>query len=419
MSLPGITNPLFRIMTMKMRSYQSTLAITASIMAACGAQAYELNLGTNVPAIDFHGFASQGFLATSSYNYLDSHSKSGSFRFNEEGLNCSLNPFPHTRITAQAFSFDLGSVNKNAVFLDYASIEYTFNDQLGLRGGRVRRPGGIYNDIQDIDLARTYVLLPQGMYDARWRDFSTSIDGGEVFGSFSLGKAGSLSYEAFAGYMNISMDGGVARYAANGLPPGGTLNSFSSPLMIGNQLWWNTPVSGLRAGAMLGEIYGFDYYVTVPSLAGPTQVATKGDLLVQQYSLEYLINNWTLQAEFFNFAYNHTSTYHNAFVSIPPDSDADRPETWYAGAAYRFNKWLEVGSYYTEFYGDSNHTGGGPGANQKDLALSFRIDPKPWWVFKVEGHYIHGTALLRDNNSNPNQSNNGWFMLAVKTTFSF
>ena len=55
--------------------------------------------------------------------------------------------------------------------LDYAQVEYTFSDMFGVRAGRIRRPVGIYNHIQDVDLARTFVLLPQGMYDARWRDF--------------------------------------------------------------------------------------------------------------------------------------------------------------------------------------------------------------------------------------------------------
>ena len=58
-------------------------------------------------------------------------------------------------------------------------------------------------------------------------------------------------------------------------------------------------------------------------------------------------------------------------------------------------------------------------AYQKDLALSLRFDPTSWWVFKVEGHYIHGTDLLADNAANPSRNNDGWFMLALKTTFSF
>jgi hypothetical protein len=37
------------------------LSLTASILAVGGAKAYDLSLSTNLPPIDFHGFASQGF----------------------------------------------------------------------------------------------------------------------------------------------------------------------------------------------------------------------------------------------------------------------------------------------------------------------------------------------------------------------
>jgi hypothetical protein len=66
-----------------------TLSITASILSIGAAQAYEIPLtyfNTNLPPIDVHGFASQGFLDSSKYNYLGDTTR-GSFRFTEAGLN--------------------------------------------------------------------------------------------------------------------------------------------------------------------------------------------------------------------------------------------------------------------------------------------------------------------------------------------
>ena len=40
-------------------------------------------------------------------------------------------------------------------------------------------------------------------------------------------------------------------------------------------------------------------------------------------------------------------------------------------------------------------------------------------MLKVEGHAIHGTALLYDNQSNPVRDEDWWVMLALKTTFTF
>src|SRR5208283_4178870 len=110
-------------------------AITARQLAAA-----DLNLfGTNGMPIEFHGFASQGFLASSQYTYLGDTSH-GSFKFTEAALNASISPFPRMRISAQAFTFDIGDAGNYDLVLDYAQVQYTFNDWLGVRAGRIRRP---------------------------------------------------------------------------------------------------------------------------------------------------------------------------------------------------------------------------------------------------------------------------------------
>ncbi|HEV2694322.1 MAG TPA: hypothetical protein VG347_15620 [Verrucomicrobiae bacterium] len=404
-------------------THKTILALTASILAAGGAQAYELNLGTNMPPVDFHGFASQGFLDSTGYNYLADNSKRGSFKFSEAAVNASMNPFPRTHIAVQGFLFDVGNVGEYYPALDYASVDYTFCDQFGIRAGRIRRPEGIYNSIQDIDLARTSVLLPQGMYDARWRDFTGSIDGGSIFGNFDLRKAGNISYEIYGGQVNISGDGGIARLLQDSLRNAPTqylgVNGFPE---VGMQVWYNTPVDGLRAGFAIYDALGFsyDYNVNVPPQFGGGSNHSVIEAMEEHYSLEYVVKSWTFQAEYKYSAYqNHDEV--NGVIGPTTHTGTD---VWYVGASYRFNKWFEAGTYYTEDYANVDDRDGGSttpksDAYQKDLALSLRFDPKPWWVLKVEGHYIQGTALLADNAHNPVRNNNGWFMLAVKSTFSF
>jgi hypothetical protein len=134
---------------------------------------------------------------------------------------------------------------------------------------------------------------------------------------------------------------------------------------------------------------------------------------MEQYSAEYMWKKWTFQAEYFIIqdGQNTTSPFGTtqSFVT---------QQAWYGGATYRFNKRLEVGGYYTEYYSDVPATSSSDGS-QKDEALSLRFDAKPWWVIKLEGHFIRGTALLDDNADNPARNGDGWFMIAVKTTFSF
>lgn len=398
----------------------------AGLMILCGANAvaWDLKLGGN-HRVEFHGFASQGFLASTDYNYLGS-TKDGSFQFNEFGLNASYAPFERTRIRAQGFMFDLGDVNNNQAFLDYASVEYTFSDMVGVRGGRIRRPGGIYNHIQDVDLARTAVLLPQGIYDARWRDFSTSIDGGMVFGSVPLAGAGALGYEAFGGYMNLDEKGGVAHNIRDGLPPAplATLLGIESSLITGAQLWWNTPLDGLRLGASGGQVWDFGWNLRLDPAVTSLPVAvtrhTESDIPYVYISAEYLWKGWTFQTEYYSIFVN----FKDSIGGTQTGGDHYANDAWYFGASYRVNDWLELGSYYTESYADTadrrgHNRGVSSDAYQKDTALSARFDFTDWWLFKVEGHWIRGTSLLQDSAHNPTRNGDSWWMFAAKTTFSF
>jgi hypothetical protein len=400
----------------------------AALVATTATYGLELKLSEN-QKIDFHGFASQGFLASTDYNYLGK-TTDGSGQLTEAGVNASYSPFNRTRITVQGFAFDTGRVGNMVPFLDYASLEYTFSDSIGIRAGRVRKPGGIYNHIQDLDLARTAILLPQGIYDARWRDFSTSIDGAVIFGSVPLGKAGSLSYEFFGGLVTLSDDGGVAQWIVDG--SNNIFKGFGQPVSAGGQLWWNTPVSGLRVGSYTGYMNDFTFDIVTPvSPVGPfgpinANVSAKAHILLQQYSVEYTWKQWTFQAEYFTYDYEGANTVNvlSGAVPIAPTSTSSsttQPDAWYLGAAYRINDWMEVGSYYTEHYGDIHQRSGSPNASQKDLALSLRFDPKPWWILKLEAHYIRGTSLLEDTARNPQalRTDEGWWLFAAKTTFSF
>ncbi len=389
----------------------SVLLLSALTAGRLGA--WEMKLGGDLPALQFHGFVSQGFLYSGDYNYLG-ESKRGSFNFTEMGLNVSFNPFPRTRIAAQGFAYDVGRAGNYDAVLDYALAEYTFNDYFGIRAGRIRRPQGIYNDNQDVDLARTFVLLPQGIYDARWRDFYVSLDGGEIFGTIPLNKAGSLSYELYGGVINPSDNGGVALQIQDSLGSFGKFNSIDSANEFGGQLWWNTPFNGLRFGASGGVVPLIDYTSRITTRGGSVLINTMNEANFQQFSGEYLWKAWTFQTEFYLKNYYAKS-------AGPADTHS---AAWYVSAAYRFNKRFEAGAYYTEFYNDIRNRNGSRLAvpsdgYQKDAALALRFDLTDRWIFKVEGHYIRGTGLLQDSADNPARNGDGWFMVALKTTISF
>lgn len=400
------------------RSPRLVLALCGAALGLSPLRAADVAVfGASNPPVTFHGFLSQGYLWSSKYNYLGD-TTDGSFKFFETGVNASMNPFARTRVAAQVFSYSLGNVGEYKPFLDYALIEYTFNSAIGVRAGRIRRPEGIYNQLQDLDLTRTSVLLPQSMYDARQRDFLCTLDGAEVFGEFGLGSAGSLNYEAYAGVINYKRNGGVARWVESALPaaPIGGVASFNKDMpMYGLQVWWNTAVNGLRFGATAGQILnnGYNFFIKPPY--GPGVITAEGDLTFQRYSVEQTWKTWTFQSEFYTYDFDYPWTIQGR--TIRPSHM--KTEGWYFSTAYRVNKLLEIGSYFSMHHLGATSYPAAPDHFQDDIALSFRFDVRDWWILKVEGHTLRGTSLLQDNHANPVRDKDRWFMLALKTTFSF
>jgi len=187
----------------------------------------------------------------------------------------------------------------------------------------------------------------------------------------------------------------------------------------GLQLWWNPPVTGLRVGLAVDESLGFSYdYWVNPLIGGPGAINSSIDSTVLHSSLEYQRKNWTFQAEYLG----RYQSVDNTASGRPYNAGSGHAaaDTWYVDASYRFNKRIETGIYYTEAY-NNIYDRGNPAQYQKDLALSLRFDVTDWWIFKVEGHYLHGTGLLHNNSANPivGQDDRGWFMLDLKTTVSF
>jgi hypothetical protein len=97
-------------------------------------------------------------------------------------------------------------------------------------------------------------------------------------------------------------------------------------------------------------------------------------------------------------------------------------ERYYAMASYRVNSWFTPGIYYSGLYPNilKRH---GRENYQHDLALSLRYDLTPNWLFKLEGHYLRGTAGLENRllNGGVDQKNLAadWSLFLAKVTAYF
>jgi hypothetical protein len=380
--------------------------------------------------IEVHGFVSQGFIKTTANNYL-ANSKDGSFEFSEVGINFSKDLTDRMRVGIQLFTHDLGPLGNYRTRFDWFYLDYHFWDWLGVRAGRTKLPFGLYNESSDIDAARVPVLLPQSVYPVSNRDYLLAQTGGEVYGNIRLGDVGSLEYRMYGG--TVFFDTADATLVAA---------NITVPYIFGGRLMWQTPVEGLQLGGSVQKLR-IDADYTIPAdQIGPLQMAgelpanfsgsvpLKIPALLGVASIEYSAHDWLLASEYSRWQIGLESPV-KAFSA--PDSVSER---FYVMSAYHVTPWFTPGLYYSALFANAKDRSGndpaygsppgspplGRGAFQHDVALTMRYDLNQYWLLKVEGHFMHGTAGLTSslNDNLPLSAlTKDWAVLLLKTTAYF
>jgi hypothetical protein len=405
-------------------SIRHRVDLVVAIVVGVGAAATYPSARARADAgVEVHGFVSQGALVSTGNNYL-AHSRRGSLEFFEAALNFSTEVVDRLRVGLQLFARDLGPIGDYSANVDWAYLDYRWREWLGLRAGRIKLPFGLYNEYSDVDSARLAILLPQSMYPVRSRDFLLAQTGLALYGSVSLGGLGGFEYQVALG--TIFIDG--SENAA--------IQSIDSKYVAALQAFWRLPVPGLRlGGSAMAMGLAFDFAldpITTESLrmrgAVPAEFMGRlkyefEDVRLLVASVEYAARGWLVAAEYGRWQGETRLT--------PPlpglDNDLN-DERFYGLLAYRFSEWFEAGGYYSVHFVDADDRRGRNAARfdpahrayQRDLALSLRFDINEHWLFKLEGHYLVGTAELNAADvAGSGTLARSWGLFLAKTTLSF
>jgi hypothetical protein len=408
------------------------LALFLALAAGAGsASAVELG-GPDDPALlpaspfslEIHGFVSQGIIKTTGNNYLAYSTERWSFEFSEVGINFTKRLTDRLRVGLQLFSRDLGPLGNYSAKLDWYYLDYHFADWLGLRAGRTKIPFGLYNEVNDIDSARVPILLPQSIYPIASRDFLLAQTGMELYGYRSLGAGGALDYRLY---------GGTIFYDANNQAGSSTtLANLKSPYVVGGRLLWETPLDGLRVGASLQALrLDFDVVLNAAAIAQAKMAGLTPDgfngvvsvelpAILSVGSIEYAARELLLAAEYSIWRADYQSS--DPLLVPEPATERQRlSERMYGMASYRLRPWFCPGVYYSLFFPRMDQRTPRY-AHQHDVAGTLRFDINSFWLFKLEAHYMRGTAsldpLLNDNVP-VSQLDGSWVVLLAKTTVSF
>ena len=226
-----------------MRCRVVKLLLIFSCAAPTDVQAQQFKLFDRT--VEFHGFASQGFLYTNQNNWLSTQSSRGSGAFTDFGVNVSSQITDKFRAGFQVYDRNLGNLGEWHPELDWAFGDYRFKPWFGVRAGVVKTVLGLYNDTQDLDFLRTFALLPQSVYPTDLRDTTIAHLGGDIYGNVDLPhRLGNASYTAYVGHRNDSLYSGYIYLLSQYVD----LDSYGG-LQYGGDLRWKTPLNGLLIGA--------------------------------------------------------------------------------------------------------------------------------------------------------------------------
>lgn len=346
-------------------------------------------------AVDVGGIAIHGSLSTTAsyspeYNYIGDTKDSLDLNQTELIVNGTKRFDNGIKLAAQLYAYELAGYEDMTV--DFANIDYSFRQEIGVRVGRNKLPSGLYNEVQDIDQVRVFASLPLNFYPRAARAFGASYDGAALYGNIPAGKSGSFDYQVYVGMMQ-PLDESMPFMKGLGSSKLDIQNVYGASLV------WNTPVEGLRAG------YTIQGAPKIDSTTGPavSEIGYKAHVA----SLEYTRGKWTATTE-----YKHTSVDVEVInFPVPPSSSEENHV--YVQLAYQATDKVGLGVYYA--YSDYETTG-----VDKDIAFAATYAIQPWWLVKGEVHLMDGINNLGSSGDlNPGATDETWTYFVLKTTLSF
>jgi len=354
--------------------------------------------------LQIHGFATQSFLASNHNNYLGMDTRKGTADWTEAAVNINDQVSDRFRVGIQFHYTRLGVFGGDTPTIDWALGDYSVNDKLGIRVGKVKLRWGLFNDTQDYDPGYLWSLLPESTYGIDWRTSNLASNGIELRGRFKLGAVGALNYNASYGYFHFAPNDGFNETIRE---QGFTFISMPGGKTPAVDLRWETPVRGLKAGVS-AMAYAANGTTTVGTYNQRTAYWNTGYAEFSRGKL-YAAAQYSRNLLFPGYNITGVGSY-----TFSVDNRA-----WFVMGAWRVTDKLQIGAYYDHQTYPSWGSTSLPANHNFDKVASARYDFNENFYLKVEGHFINGesSGLYTINNPNGLQSANN--LATAKLGFTF
>jgi len=372
--------------------------------------------------IQFHGFLSQGLFSSSGNNIYGQSKDSVSADSTEMGLNVSYQALKNLSFAVQGLYRRAGANTGDAgeVTLDFAFFDLNLlnlqGGRIGVRGGRIKNPWGLYNETRDVAFTHPTILLPLAYFE-RSRTLFLALDGGQLYADYNT-SVGDFSFKFNYGWVNAN-DKELLTAIINDPTASGHLESDPSFVTQLNY-----------------EILGGEYVfaLSYAELKMRYQAENMGDPYAQmQADVDTFMVSGQYNGEYFSFTGEYSLQW-NEFTDIRfgvPDS-SPVSEHWYVQAGYRLLDNLQATLRYDSTVQDKNDrygkgveaaTGGmipGHLFYAQDIVFGLRWDITPSWMIRAEYHRMHGAATMSLlDNPNLTQIAKDWNIYALQVAFRF
>jgi len=373
-----------------------------------------------------HGFLSQGLFSSSGNNVYGKSKDSVSAGSTELGLNLSYQALNNLSFAVQGLYRRAGEItgSEGEVSLDFAFIDYTFfrhnKGRLGVRGGRVKNPWGLYNETRDVASTHPTIFLPLAYFE-RSRSLFLSMDGAQFY----------TDYNTSVGDFSFKFNLGVTNPSDKELLLAVTRNPFSTGSLASDLSFLANLNYDINNGEYIFAIsyanLGLKYNNAMPT--DPNQnldIKIDSLMLSAQYNGEKfsLTGEYSLQWNQFNNLYDPAE---QKITDSHPVS-----EHWYIQTGYRVLDNLQFTLRYdssTQDISDRDGTAFAIRYNHalpnylgftKDIVFGARWDITPAWMVRAEYHRVHGTSTLSALD-NPDIFNlvEDWNIYALQVAYQF
>jgi hypothetical protein len=365
--------------------------------------------------VQIHGFLTQGFFHSSDNNVYGQSDDGISPGLTEIGLNVNYQPLDRLRFAAQGLYRRAGDVDRGSVRLDYGLVDLTLfeydSGKVGIRGGRIKNPFGLYNETRDVPFTHPTILLPQGIYFDRSRSLMLSADGGSLYAEQRTG-FGDFSFK-----FNVGM-------------PSNDLNEIKTVVLGTRNAQGLFKTKPAIATQLNYELNGGEYVFAVSYMDTefdyspvPGEQLSKSRTRIQPllFSAQYNGEKLTLTGEY-EYRWNN-------FGSFAEQGGKFVTESWYVEGSYRILPKLQATVRYDTISMNKDDRGGDGAvalhfprhvAFAQDWVAGLRWDITPSWMVRADYHRVHGTAWLPlADNPDPNKTTQDWDLYAVQLSFKF